>query len=76
MGRRFVPNWNQRNRVRVHPSQLDAWYRTLDQLHKAKERIEEALYHRLRDLFSFLPWVQNGKPSGDDGVRRDACIAS
>jgi transposase len=55
MGRRFVPNWYQRNRVRVHPSQLDAWYRTLDQLHKAKERIEEALYHRLRDLFSFKP---------------------
>jgi transposase len=55
MGRRFVPNWHQRNRVRVHPSQLDAWYRTLDQLHKAKERIEEALYHRLRDLFSFKP---------------------
>lgn len=55
MGRRFVPNWRQRNRVRVHPSQLDAWYRTLDQLHKAKERIEEALYHRLRDLFSFKP---------------------
>jgi transposase len=55
MGRRFMPNWHQRNRVRVHPSQLDAWYRTLDQLHKAKERIEEALYHRLRDLFSFQP---------------------
>jgi transposase len=55
MGRRFVPNWHQRNRVRVHPKQLDAWYRTLDQLYKAKERIEEALYHRLRDLFSFKP---------------------
>jgi transposase len=55
MGRRFMPNWHQRNRVRVHPSQLDAWYRTLDQLYKAKERIEEALYHRLRDLFSFKP---------------------
>ena len=55
IGRRFVPNWHQRNRVRVHPSQLEAWYRTLDQLHKAKERIEEALYHRLRDLFSFKP---------------------
>ncbi len=52
MGRRFVPNWHQHNRVRVHPSQLEAWYRTLDQLYKAKERIEEALYHRLRDLFS------------------------
>jgi transposase len=55
MGRRFVPRWHQRNRVRVHPSQLAAWYRTLDQLSKAKERIEEALYHHLRDLFSFKP---------------------
>jgi transposase len=55
MGRRFVPNWHQRNRVRVHPTQLAAWYRTLDQLYKAKERIEEALYHQLRDLFSFKP---------------------
>ncbi len=55
MGRRFIPNWHQRNRVRVHPSQLDAWYRTLDQLYKAKEQIEVALYHRLRDLFSFKP---------------------
>jgi transposase len=55
MGRRFIPNWHQRNRVRVHLSQLEAWYRTLDQLYKAKERIEEALYHRLRDLFSFKP---------------------
>jgi transposase len=54
-GRRFMPNWHQRNRVRVHPRQLEAWYRTLDQLSKAKERIEEALYHRLRDLFSFKP---------------------
>jgi transposase len=54
-GRRFMPNWHRRNRVRVHPSQLAAWYRTLDQLHKAKERIEEALYHQLRDLFSFKP---------------------
>ncbi len=55
MGRRFLPNWHRRNRVRVHPSQLAAWYRTLDQLYKAKERIEEALYHQLRDLFSFKP---------------------
>jgi hypothetical protein len=29
--------------------QLEAWYRTLDQLLSAKERIELALYHRLRD---------------------------
>jgi transposase len=55
LGRRFIPNWHQRKRVRVHPSQLDAWYRTLDQLYKAKERIEESLYHRLRDLFSIKP---------------------
>src|SRR6202045_2625829 len=54
-GRRFVPHWHRRQRVRVHPRQLDAWYRTLDQLHAAKDRIEVALYHRLRDLFSFKP---------------------
>jgi transposase len=54
-GRRFIPQWHQRQRVRVHPRQLDAWYRTLDQLHAAKDRIEVALYHRLRDLFSIKP---------------------
>ena len=54
-GRRFVPHWRQRGRVRIHPRQLDAWYRTLDQLHAAKDRIEVALHHRLRDLFSFKP---------------------
>jgi transposase len=54
-GRRFVPHWHQRRRVRVHHRQLDAWYRTLDQLVKAKERIEVALYGRLRDLFSLKP---------------------
>ena len=54
-GRRFVPHWHQRRRVRVHPRQLDAWYRTLDQLHAAKDRIEVVLYHRLRDLFSLKP---------------------
>jgi transposase len=54
-GRRFVPHWHKRRRVRVHPRQLDAWYRTLDQLHDAKDKIEVALYHRLRDLFSFKP---------------------
>ena len=36
-GRRFLPNWHQHNRVRVHFSQLEAWYRTLDQLLAAKE---------------------------------------
>jgi transposase len=54
-GRRFIPHWHQRQRVRVHPRQLDAWYRTLDQLHAAKDRIEVALYRRLRDLFSLKP---------------------
>ena len=54
-GRRFVPNWHQHKRVRVHFQQLEAWYRTLDQLVAAKEKIELALYHRLRDLFSFKP---------------------
>ena len=54
-GRRFVPHWHQRKRVRVHFQQLEAWYRTLDQLVAAKEKIEVALYHRLRDLFSFKP---------------------
>jgi transposase len=54
-GRRFLPHWHRRRRVRVHPRQLDAWYRTLDQLVQAKDHIEVALYHRLRDLFSLKP---------------------
>jgi transposase len=54
-GRRFLPHWHQRRRVRVHPRQLDAWYRTLDQLHAAKDQIEVALYRQLRDLFSLKP---------------------
>jgi transposase len=54
-GRRFVPHWHRHKRVRVHFRQLEAWYRTLDQLVAAKEEIEVALYHRLRDLFSLKP---------------------
>ena len=54
-GRRFVPHWHQHQRVRVHFQQLEAWYRTMDQLVAATEKIEVALYHRLRDLFSFKP---------------------
>jgi transposase len=54
-GRRFVPQWFQRGRVRVHHRQLDAWYRTLDRLLAAKANIETALYHRLRDLFHIKP---------------------
>jgi len=54
-GRRFVPHWHQRGRVRVHHRQLGAWYRTLDVLIRAKEPLEVALYHRLRDLYSLRP---------------------
>lgn len=54
-GRRFLPRWRQRGRVRVHHQQLNAWYRTLDQLVAAKPKIEVALYQRLRDLFSLKP---------------------
>src|SRR5215831_18065225 len=54
-GRRFLPHWHRRRRVRIHPRQLDAWYRTLDQLIAAKDQIEVALYRRLRDLFSLKP---------------------
>jgi transposase len=54
-GRRFVPRWKQHKRVRVDFRQLEAWYRTLDQLVAAKDKIEVALYHRLRDLFSLKP---------------------
>ncbi len=59
-GRRFEPEWrddaerlaSRLPRVRVEFRQLKQWYRTLDQLHARKERIEEQLYLRLRDLFS------------------------
>jgi len=54
-GRRFLPHWRQRGRVRVDDRQLDIWYRTLDKLLGAKEGIETALYGRLRDLFSLKP---------------------
>lgn len=51
-GRRFVPVWKQRGRVKVEHRQLDRWYRTLDRLARAKDRIEVELFTRLRDLFS------------------------
>jgi transposase len=54
-GRRFVPRWHRRGRVRVHHQQLDAWYSTLDRLLAAKEQLELRLYERLRDLFSLRP---------------------
>jgi hypothetical protein len=70
-GRRFVPQWHQHKRVRVDFRQLEAWYRTLDQLVAAKERIEVALYHRLRDLFSFKPDVVHEKPSSRCSIARE-----
>jgi transposase len=54
-GRRFLPRWHTRRRVKVHHQQLDAWYHTLDRLLAAKGSIEEALYAKLRDLFSLKP---------------------
>jgi transposase len=54
-GRRFTPWWNRNRRVRVHSRQLSAWYRTLDQLMRAKDQIEVRLFRRLRDLFHLQP---------------------
>src|SRR5271169_3205783 len=50
VGRRFIAHWHQRGRVQVHHRQLAAWYRTIDRLVAAKDRIEVHLYERLRDL--------------------------
>jgi len=54
-GRRFQPRWKTHGRVRVDFAQLQEWYRTLDRLLEQKPRLEEALYQRLRDLFSLNP---------------------
>ena len=57
-GRRWKPDWlpaeriSKTQRVKVKPGQLHRWYRTLDALLAAKEKIEQALYLRVRDLFS------------------------
>lgn len=59
-GRRFVAQWRSDNerlaskapRVRVAFSQLQRWYRSLDQLIALKPAIETELFLRLRDLFS------------------------
>jgi transposase len=59
-GRRWMAAWrddterkaSRSPRVRVAAGQLQHWYRTLDQLLARKERIEKALFVRLRDLFS------------------------
>jgi len=59
-GRRFLAAWREEAerkasrtpRVRVAARQLQQWYRTLDQLLACKAPIEQALFVRLRDLFS------------------------
>jgi len=57
-GRRWEPDWlpvkqiTKEHRVKVKHRQLNRWYRTLDALLSAKNKIEEALYQRVRDLFS------------------------
>ena len=55
IGLYFVPQWKRKGRVQVDHRQLGAWYRTLDVLIRAKDQVEVALYHRLRDLFSLQP---------------------
>ena len=52
-GRRYVPYWKKRGRVQVDLAQLQRWYRTLDHLLLNKDKIEVALYERLRNLFDF-----------------------
>ncbi len=50
-GKRILPQWEARGRVRVASRQLQQWYRTLDRVGEAKARIEQDVYLRLRDLF-------------------------
>src|SRR5262249_3577967 len=54
-GRRVVPCWQRNGRGQGHHSQLGGWDRTLQVLPKGKEKIEVALFHRLRDLFHLQP---------------------
>lgn len=57
-GHRWQPDWipveyvSKQQRVKVSHKQLKQWYRTLDVLLAAKEKIEQALYFRVRDLFN------------------------
>jgi transposase len=57
-GKRWKPDWlpaqqiTKQQRVKVKHEQLNRWYRTLDALLSAKAQIEQALYQRVRDLFS------------------------
>jgi hypothetical protein len=52
-GRRYVPYWKQHQRVQVDLTQLQRWYRTLDHLLVNKDKVEVALFKRLRTLFDF-----------------------
>src|SRR5438552_7537327 len=52
-GRRYLPCWKQQRRVQVDLAQLQRWYRTLDHLLLNKDRVEVALFERLRTLFDF-----------------------
>jgi transposase len=51
-GQRWLPAWEEHDRVQVNLSWLQRWYRTLDELVENKERIEQELFFRLRDLFA------------------------
>lgn len=59
-GRRWWPAWREeaerlashRPRVRVKDHQLRQWYGTLDRLVRHKPTVEQALFLRLRNLFS------------------------
>jgi transposase len=52
-GRRYVPLWKVQGRVQVDLGQLQCWYRALDHLLLNKDKLEVALYERLRTLFEF-----------------------
>jgi transposase len=54
-GSRWMPQWKQSRRVKVHFQQLRLWYQTLDDLLAQKDRMEVAIYQELRDLFSLEP---------------------
>jgi len=50
--KRWLPLWEEHGRVQVNLTWLQRWYRTLDEILEHKEEIEQALYFKLRDLFS------------------------
>jgi len=51
-GQRWLVPWEEHGRVQVNLAWLQRWYRTLDKLLERKEAVEQALYFKLRDLFS------------------------